>query len=94
MKPEPRVLPRASAIACYVDYRRSLGRLVELLEEDPALDTPEAEDLLDAIAAYVVAGGRLDARDWIDFLRRVNRTMVNHGSGAKKRPGPRGARRV
>jgi hypothetical protein len=94
MKPEPRVSPRASAIECYADYRRSLGRLVELLEEDPGLNTPEAEDLLDTIAAYVVSGGRLDARDWIDFLRRVNHTMVNCGSGAKKRPGPRGARRV
>jgi hypothetical protein len=94
MKPEPRASPRASAIERYADYRRSLGRLVELLEEDPALDTPEAEDLLDGIAAYVVSGGRLDARDWIGFLRLVNHTMVNYGSGTKKRPGPRGARRV
>ncbi len=68
MKPEP----FTSSITSYADYRRSLGRLVELLEDDPALDTPEAEDLLDGIAAYVVSGGRLDAKDWIDFLRRVN----------------------
>lgn len=68
MKPEPFI----SSITCYADYRRSLGRLVELLDEDPMLDTPEAEDLLDGIAAYVVTGGRLDAKEWIDFLRRAN----------------------
>lgn len=49
-------------IATYPEYRLKLGRLAEVLADDPALETPEAETLLDAIAAYMVSGGELEPR--------------------------------
>lgn len=49
----------STTIYSYSEYRRRLGRLAELWGHDPMLDTAEAEDLLDAIAAYMVEGGDL-----------------------------------
>ncbi len=53
----------SKTIFSYREYRRRLGRLAELWGHDPTLDTPEAEDLLDAIAAYMVDGGDLSGDD-------------------------------
>ncbi|WP_316979213.1 hypothetical protein [Shumkonia mesophila] len=49
----------STAIGSYSEYRLRLGRLADLWGHDPMLDTTEAEDLLDAIAAYMVDGGDL-----------------------------------
>lgn len=55
----------ATSISSYGEYRRRLGRLADLWGVDPMLDSPEAEGLLDDIAAYMVDGGELggDALD-------------------------------
>ncbi|MBE0533628.1 MAG: hypothetical protein IH626_22620 [Rhodospirillales bacterium] len=48
-----------ASISSYGEYRRRLGRLADLWGADPTLDSPEAESLLDDIAAYMVDGGEL-----------------------------------
>jgi hypothetical protein len=53
----------SKTIDSYSEYRRRLGRLADLWGHDPMLDTAEAEDLLDAIAAYMVDGGDLHGDD-------------------------------
>lgn len=53
----------ATSISSYGEYRRRLGRLADLWGRDPTLDSPEAENLLDDIAAYMVDGGELGGED-------------------------------
>lgn len=64
---KPRLFSRS--IRTFSEYRQGLHRLAELLAEDPTLDTPEAEDLLDEIARYMVDGGHLEPSPANDFLR-------------------------
>jgi hypothetical protein len=52
-----------TSISSYAEYRRRLGRLADLWGVDPTLDTPEAEGLLDDIAAYMVDGGELGGNE-------------------------------
>lgn len=49
----------STTIYSYSEYRLWLGRLADLWGDDPMLDTAEAEDLLDTIAAYMADGGDL-----------------------------------
>ena len=91
----------SSPIFSYEEYHLRLGRLVELLGEDPGLDTPEANDLLDDIAAYMVAGGDLEPKEWVSFLRRLDEGVPPSSRGGRRRAGhrppagspPRGKRR-
>lgn len=53
----------STRIGSYSEYRLRLGRLADLWGHDPMLDTTEAEDLLDAVAAYMVDGGDLVGAD-------------------------------
>jgi len=53
----------STTIGSYSEYRLRVGRLADLWGHDPMLDTTEAEDLLDAIAAYMVDGGDLVGDD-------------------------------
>ncbi len=47
-------------IASYRDYRRSLGRLAEIIENDPEYESKiEASELVHQIARYMVDGGDL-----------------------------------
>ncbi len=52
-----------TSISSYGEYRRRLGRLADLWGADPMLDSREAENLLDDIAAYMVDGGELGGDD-------------------------------